>query len=142
MKKYIFLHFFLSVLLFVASSATAVEFRGTEYDVYIGDINDDGIDDVYLKARGNFVLIHGDISVPLLLDSLFPSYLIQSKATEPNIYLDPVVDEGVNVDALTLATNYASLIDANNDGILDLEISGASSLLYTFSIDGDLWWTP
>ncbi|TVZ40630.1 RHS repeat-associated protein [Alteromonadaceae bacterium 2753L.S.0a.02] len=45
------------------------KFDLSKYDIYYGDFNDDGIDgDIYLHGRDVFVLIAGDVSVPLLLD--------------------------------------------------------------------------
>ncbi|MFL0810700.1 MAG: FG-GAP-like repeat-containing protein [Agarilytica sp.] len=125
------------LLLFVCSTyVNAIEFRGAEYDVYLGDVNGDGIDDIYLKVPDTFVLLHGDISVPLFVDSEIPSYLVESYSGETNLYLDPVVDETIDISSLVKSEDVATLADVNGDQIEDLVFASAD-LLYDISIDGD-----
>ncbi len=131
-----FLRSFVALVLGVCSlQANAIEFRGAEYEVYIGDVNGDGINDVYLKVPDIFVLLHGDISVPLFISSDEPSFLIESLDAQSPLYLDPVVDESVDVSTLTKSSDIVSLIDVNGDGVLDLNFT-SPSIIYDFSLDG------
>ena len=115
----------------------AVEFRGADYQVYTGDVNGDGIDDVYLKVPDTFVPIHGDILTPLYLDSAVPSYLIASANDDFPYYLEAVIDESIDVSVLTKNTELSTLEDVNDDGVLDLTISGGQTL-YSITLNGDL----
>ncbi len=54
-----------------SSPATKIRFTPQSYntndfDTYIGDVNGDGIFDYLLVAKEKFVLIHGDIAIPIL----------------------------------------------------------------------------
>jgi len=126
---------FISAFLFICDTQ-AIEFNGAHYDVFVGDVNGDGIDDVYLKVPDSFVLIHGDISVPLIIDSDVPSYLVASQDAESPLFLNPVIDESIDVSLLTQSNDIAFLNDTNGDGIPDLEISSGGKLLYSFVLDG------
>ncbi len=37
------------------------------YDIFYGDLNDDGINDIYFRGKRQFILVHGEISVPIIL---------------------------------------------------------------------------
>ncbi|MFL0800350.1 MAG: hypothetical protein K6L80_07880 [Agarilytica sp.] len=40
-----------------SAGVSAVEFRGADYDVYLGDVNGDGINDIYFHPNDELVLI-------------------------------------------------------------------------------------
>ncbi len=133
---------FISVLsvLFIFSfslQTQAVEFRGAEYDVYLGDVNGDGVDDIYLKVPDIFVLLHGDISVPLLIESELPSYLISSVNVDSPFYAEPVIDASIDISQLTMSNGIVRLEDVNADGIPDL-VFDSPNILHSFALDGDL----
>ncbi len=134
-----FLSVFTAVFIFSFSfHVHAIEFRGAEYDVYLGDVNDDGIDDIYLKVPDTFVLLHGSISVPLLIDSEVPSYLISSIDGDLPSYASPVVSENIDESLLAKVTSGVYLVDQNGDGVLDLLIDKLGSMPYNIVLNGDL----
>ncbi len=48
-------------------AAMAADFGSGKYEVYIGDLNDDDVDDVYLHAKEQIILLHGDIVTPIVV---------------------------------------------------------------------------
>ncbi len=54
-------------LMGLSSLASAVEFRGAEYEVYLGEVNGDSAQDVYLAGKEQFILLHGDIATPIVI---------------------------------------------------------------------------
>ncbi len=58
---------FACVLFLGTANATAVDFNSSKYDIYRGDINGDGLDDIYAHGKEQFLLLHSDIAVPLVL---------------------------------------------------------------------------
>ncbi|PCK04192.1 MAG: hypothetical protein COA42_19395, partial [Alteromonadaceae bacterium] len=42
------------------------EFSDNSYQAYAGDVNCDGINDIYLKARPQIILLHGTIAIPIV----------------------------------------------------------------------------
>lgn len=55
------------VLSLCAVQSFAVDLSSAKYDVYIGDRNGDGLEDVYLHAKGQLILLHGDIITPIVI---------------------------------------------------------------------------
>ena len=52
-----------------ASSVNAdqTDFNAYNYDIYIGDLDDDGVEDLYVHAKENILLLHDDIATPILV---------------------------------------------------------------------------
>lgn len=65
----------LLILGFTSAYLSAAEFTPNRYDVYIGDLNNDGFADYYFHGKNQFVLLHGDVITPLLIAGT-PSYSI------------------------------------------------------------------
>lgn len=49
------------------AAASAAQVNPNNYDIYIGDINNDGQNDIYLAQKPWPLIIHGDIAIPILL---------------------------------------------------------------------------
>ena len=118
------------------TSAHAIDFRGEDYEVYLGDINGDGTDDIYLHVPDKFVFIFGAISIPLLIKSDAPSYLLNSFSNGDSFYLSPMVDETIDASNLSKLSSGVTRSDLNGDGVSDLRIS-SGSLLYDLALDGN-----
>jgi len=46
--------------------AKAAELNSSNYNIYIGDINNDGLQDFVFSAKRAFLILHGDIATPIL----------------------------------------------------------------------------
>ncbi len=53
--------------LLVATAAHSINIDTNRYDIYFGDVNGDGFEDVYFHGKEQFVPIAGDIFIPLIL---------------------------------------------------------------------------
>lgn len=113
----------------------AIEFNGSRYDVLVGDINGDLVDDIYLLELDRTVIIHGKIVTPVFIPADGPNFSILSNG---NDYDAPIVDESVDPDLLTLGTSKAFLYDYDDDGAKDLIIKKFDTTLYNLVVDGDL----
>ncbi|GAA5444532.1 hypothetical protein Misp06_02719 [Microbulbifer sp. NBRC 101763] len=130
----------LLVLLFSAGSLIAENIDDSYYDVYYGDVNGDGVDDIYLKARDLYVMIHGEVVVPLVLPPINPSYLY---ASQGGSYGSPVVSENIDISLLKkVPPTSLQYLDYSGDGNTDLYIAKVGSMLHNAVIAGGDAITP
>lgn len=104
-----------------------VQLNLKDYDIYYGDIDNDGTDgDIYFHGKDRFILIAGDISIPIFTQGppsfVVPRYSNNVGYKQPSL-LD-VSDE--NLAAYTLATLNSDYYsgDMNGDGAQDYFIRG------------------
>ncbi len=111
----------------------AVDFDQSQYDIYIGDRNGDGRDDILLVAKDSIIPIHGEVLVPLAVQ-LSENYAIESG---PGFYYDPVTlsDAEIDLSGFALASDI-SIADYNNDGNLDLIVGQQNGLLSEVALLG------
>ncbi|MEZ5525282.1 MAG: hypothetical protein R3E62_10045 [Pseudomonadales bacterium] len=121
-------------LLFGVKQVAAEEFTANYYDLYFGDLNADGYDDVYLKAKKQLLIIAGDISTPIFIPPSVPSYSILSNGNVD--YADPVVDETVDVSQLTLHEERFLIGDFNGDGYRDAFVHVTGLGVDSFTLAG------
>ncbi len=57
----------------VSVAAMAADFGSGKYEVYLGDVNDDGYPDIYFHGAERIILLHGDIVTPIVIPPE-PSY--------------------------------------------------------------------
>lgn len=100
-----------------------------EFDIYYGDINQDGIaGDIYLHGKNPFVLLHGEVSVPLLLDGregiLYPAMANGSYNAAESLTLS-----FAEVSKFTKATQGLDfyLVDFDQDGTDEIMIRGSDT---------------
>jgi len=123
---------FLSVLIgiYVASiSSVAISAEivdATKYNVYFGDFNDDGTaGDIYFHGKESFVLIHGEIAIPLFLAGP-AGFVFYSGGTG---ILQDFDLHSTTLNDYTLASEGQDyvLTDFNGDGTTDFEIASPTA---------------
>ncbi|MDG9670783.1 FG-GAP-like repeat-containing protein [Hahella sp. CR1] len=123
------------LLLFVLSivstfHASATNLQTDTYTAYYGDVNGDGYEDIYLQSKQHFVLIAGDISVPLYIQG---SKSLLISGLDNNLY---VWESAVNLDALELYDVRYHQGDFNGDGAYDLLVQVQDTRFDTFILTG------
>jgi len=99
----------------------ASEINEDKYQIYYGDFNNDGVDgDIYFHAKDSFVLLHGDIAIPLFINGKdgFVFYVNGDGTADP---LDLPEEDLVNYIAAVEGFNYV-FGDFNNDGNTDVRV--------------------
>ncbi len=119
-------------LLAISQSLFAASYQG--YDIYLGDLDGDGDSDYYFHSERTFVLVGVDIPIPVFVDGPSPFALFFDSATQTysQSRAYSLTDDQIREFGLTLANlnnHYAVLPDMNGDGVEDLFIQGAGSLL-------------
>lgn len=68
----------MALLSFIAvQSSLAAEIGTHNYDIYVGDINDDGEDDFYFHGKPLTLILHGEIATPILLHAPMSFVILQ-----------------------------------------------------------------
>jgi len=134
----------MALLSFIAvQSSLAAEIGTHNYDIYVGDINDDGEDDFYFHGKPLTLILHGEIATPILLHApmSFVIYRNDQAYLSPSQYMLTSIDLAVRVAAGTLKRyqlNYDFYIWSNgsaglNNVLLRGRDSYAPALLLTSS---------
>lgn len=106
----------LSVNPYTWSAELTVSLNANNYDIYIGDIDNNGYTDFYFKAKPLFVLLHGDIATPLLIPKLGMDLM---SLRTGNVYATPVSSTLTSLDVENrIQSNLLKLAQLNNDYIV------------------------
>lgn len=111
-------------------------FEDQSHTVYAGDLNADGIQDVYLKANNRA------IAAPIGRMHIIPvqnvdSYVIYSHTTPTPGYADPVIDNSISVSGMEHLDVIPELTDYNGDGEMDMVVvSTDDALIPLVVLDG------
>jgi len=101
-----------------AAGVQAVGYNAETYEVYYGDFNNDGKDgDVYYHRKDAFVIIHGDIAIPLQIANN-GSYVVY-KDTETPVSLELATSALGSYSKGVLNDDY-HFTDTDNDGDIDI----------------------
>lgn len=131
-------HAFLACSLIASlSSVQADEFLSSKYDIYRGDVNGDGYQDIYLYRKDDIVIIASKPIIPLAI-GVDASYLMTGSSG--GLYGAPVLNNGVDVSTLVEQSSGVSFGYFDGDGLDDVIIQalgvGEQSLLLTGSSQG------
>lgn len=96
-------------------------FNAQHHDIYVGDINGDGYDDLYLSAKKHFVPIASEVMVPLWITAT-PNYQLLSHGAGGFSQLTEVADGQVRLESLKLSQPIVWR-DIDKDGVTDAEIT-------------------
>ena len=112
-------------------------FSAVSHDVYIGDVNDDGFKDIYLKARPIVLLISGQINIPILIDPIEQSYLIIYNADEQYQFNNAIVvaQHEQSLEGWALGV-IGDVRDTNGDGVNDIYIAKQLGLAASLVVSG------
>ena len=100
----------------VATSSTNLDVDS--FEIFIGDVDGDGTDDLYLSSIPKFVLIAMEINIPLTVLDAEP---VLFKGNGDGTYQDPVAwTTEVDLGSMSVANYTVHTGDFNGDGIQDL----------------------
>tara|TARA_R110001599_G_scaffold249359_1_gene449214 strand:- start:461 stop:7405 length:6945 start_codon:yes stop_codon:yes gene_type:complete len=114
--------FYSLILLCSAGHALAsTNFDVDDYEIYRGDVNGDGYEDIYLHAKQKFLIIAAEIAIPIPFTS-GTSLLING---DTGAIQEWTAD--VNISQLQVADFKILMGDFNGDGLQDLLLQGKSA---------------
>lgn len=123
--------FLVSAFIFLYSIQANGNYNARDFDVYYGDFNSDGIQDIYLDSKTQIVLIYGDIITP-----------IQTKIAQSTLLVGPLFTAiEVEIDIAAISSGYEyigddfgiEVGDFNGDQLADVLLDGMGSENYIVS---------
>ncbi|MEY4588014.1 MAG: hypothetical protein RL497_90, partial [Pseudomonadota bacterium] len=123
-----------------AATTTNQTIDFSKYDVYYGDFNGDGgANDVYLHGRDTFILLYGDVSVPIILQGP-TSYVFYEKSdhSHEDAEILEYADNTWQANAQKAAPQDIAQGDLTGDGTEDLLVRGHSQYDAALLINGKL----
>lgn len=125
-----------------SSLAYGLDLRASNYDIYIGDVNNDGYADFYFSGKPLFLILHADPAIPLMIPP--GDFLVSRNASGDYItqtYKIQATDltQYVNNGTLRLATNgvdyfiWANTADQTNILLRGVNASSPALVLANFS---------
>jgi len=99
-----------------AVTGKAVEISPENYDIYKGDINADGNSDFYFHPKRKFLILHGDIAIPVVYSNPQGFVIYGSFNGGVNSYGTPIAFElSENVLQIRVSVSNLKLTVANID---------------------------
>ncbi len=116
----------------------ALDFGSIRFEIFRGDTNSDGRDDLYLKRKPNIVLISTSTTIPVAVD-VAESHLMLAQSD--GTFGSPTQDDTVDTSSLTEVTDI-SYGDFNGDGVGDLLVQAATTSQSNVLLYGSATSTP
>ena len=114
----------MGVFTFSHTTLSDTNFRSDSYDVFYGDVDGDGIDDIYLRAVDKYVLIAIMNNAPILYQD-GPSLLLAGNGSG---FDDPIeYTQTVDTSSLSPDTHSVLIGDFDGDGEPDILLQSRSS---------------
>ena len=112
----------------------SAEWKDDSHRNYSGDFNGDSLEDIYLQATPKFILIAGEIDVPIFIDSDNTDIILQ-KETDGS-YTTINNPSEAQTGAITWADGEHNIItgDFNGDGLTDFFLQGTEAGVSSFSL--------
>ncbi len=140
MKKILALVSIMAMTLVSLSVWSSTDLDDDAFNIYIGDVDGDGYDDLYLASIPNFVLLAMDITIPL---TLYDTSSVLFKGDAYGSFENSIAwSNNVNVDSLTLADYTVHTGDFNGDGVLDLLLQSNGISYQNIVLSGSTGDTP
>lgn len=122
-------------LLTAVASTQAIEIKADQYQAFYGDINSDGLHDIYLAPKPKYIPIATDVMVIIPIAGDGNAYKLLAQASG---YAAPELDN--NIDINTLNADYFQLLsgDFNGDGLDDVFVQSTSQSLLSLTLANTL----
>ncbi len=117
-------------------TASAISFRPDSYDIYVGDVDGDGTEDLYLAARDKLLFLGVEVVTPITYQD-GPSYLLVGNS-DGSYQEAKVWNEDVDVSNLTLGEFEVHIADMDGNGVDDLLLQSAHVIRDSVVLYGNL----
>lgn len=126
----------LALTLFTLPAKAATNLRVDSYDLFFGDVNDDGYSDFYLRAKRKILILAAEVAIPIAYSD--------GNSVVISGYDGAVLPwpQEVDIGTLTAASFEFHFGDFNGDGVLDMLAQSRTNVYDSFILQGDTSGTP
>lgn len=114
----------------IANATTGI--WGNGYKIYSGDVDGDGLDDLYFEYHRPVIILHGDVATPITMAQL-PNFVLYGTADGASLSYGPpleiTLDESVIIGLKQLDSAASMVGDFNGDGDSDLFVHSTVPLI-------------
>lgn len=122
--------FLLVCVLVVISSSALSDGFDENYEVFLGDINGDGLVDLYVRQKPQILILHGDIATPILLPAPVQEFVLQQTSDQEFVLLTNLSPSQLQeVRQWPQANIQVTATDLDSDGFADLLLQGVASVI-------------
>lgn len=122
-------------LLTAGVSTQAAEIKADQYQAFYGDINGDGLHDIYLAPKPKYIPIATDVMIIIPLPGDGNGYKLLAQASG---YAAPELDNSIDTNTLNAGHFQILSGDFNGDGLDDIFIQSTSQSLLSLTLANTL----